>query len=438
MLKIIIEIFDKLILGKKEFFLSSILSITARAVGAFSGLLLTIVITRKYGEVDSGVFFLCLSIVTFLSMIGKVGLDDSVLKLSSVMFDKQQYDSINGLIIASYKIILFISIIILTLFYAVLPIIRQHFYHNENISTVLEILIFYSPFLSLLTIHSVFFQSMGKTIHAVLFMNVIVNSIFIFAVLTFEQRFWLLPYTLLACGGASLLLCWLIVYWQQKKLSIRRMDIKVLLASSFPHWFVAIVNQVLLWGAGILIGIWHSPDVVAHFFVSQRLTVISVFVLTAVNLVFAPQFAKLYSRKKIKELAMLSRRCTLLSITFSLPIFTIFVIFPQKVMGIFGSDFQSAWLTLTVLAIGQFVNAFTGPVNCLLAMAGYEKDLRNIAVGTMLMILTLSFIFIPTFGSIGGATATAISLIFSNIFAMLMVKVRLGFNTITGSFSNIR
>ena len=57
----------------------------------------------------------------------------------------------------------------------------------------------------------------------------------------------------------------------------------------------------------------------------------------------------------------------------ALPCFLLFVLAGDWVLLIFGEEFQVGHSTLSILSIGQFVNAMTGSVGLLLLMTSYAS-----------------------------------------------------------------
>lgn len=65
-------------------------------------------------------------------------------------------------------------------------------------------------------------------------------------------------------------------------------------------------------------------------------------------------------------------------VLFALPIVGFMLIFPERLMWLFGEQFKSGANLLRIFALGQFVNVMTGCVGYLLSMSGHERVLRNV------------------------------------------------------------
>ena len=84
----------------------------------------------------------------------------------------------------------------------------------------------------------------------------------------------------------------------------------------------------------------------------------------------------LQSRKwsgNIRELKRLTVWSVRLLLAAGLPIIAVIIIFPGKILSLFGSEYTQGALVLIILAFGQLVNIMTGSVAMLLSMTKYEK-----------------------------------------------------------------
>jgi len=154
------------------------------------------------------------------------------------------------------------------------------------------------------------------------------------------------------------------------------------------------------------------------------------FVLIAVNLVVAPKFAKAFADGRQGEVNHLSRLSSRLMLLMAVPVLLVMLLFPKFLMGLFGEGYVVAAPLLQIMAVGQFVNVFTGSVGYLLTMTSHEKDLRNVVLFSGPLAVVLAFVLTKEYGLMGAAYATAISIATQNLLAVYMVKKRLGFNTL--------
>lgn len=195
-------------------------------------------------------------------------------------------------------------------------------------------------------------------------------------------------------------------------------------------FIVLIMTQSTQWAGQIATGMYLDPEKIAFFSTAQRTAMLASFVLLAVNLVVAPKFASAFDRGASSEVNKLSLISSRLMLIFSIPVLTIMLVFPDRLMMLFGEEYIIAADLLRIMAVGQFINVVTGSVGYLLNMTGHEKDFRNVVIISGPVAIILAFILTREFGVMGAAYATAISVATQNLLAVAMVKRRLGFNTL--------
>ena len=154
-----------------------------------------------------------------------------------------------------------------------------------------------------------------------------------------------------------------------------------------------------------------SMSGVGVYKISAQLALLSIFFLGVVNTVDAPVYSRLYANKKInllKKRILIASRIALF--TTSITAMT-FIIYGESIISIiYGRAYTDAYFPLVILLIGYVLASFFGPVDTVLNMVGGEKGtLRGVLFGLTINII-LNFALIPSFGAIGAAFATSISM----------------------------
>jgi len=151
--------------------------------------------------------------------------------------------------------------------------------------------------------------------------------------------------------------------------------------------------------------------------------------LIVINFVLTPLVARLFANGNTVFLQTLITRSSRVVLLISLPATILIIILRDYILGFFGVNFMNAGSALTILCLGQLVNAFCGSVGLLLIMSGKEKfSIIGLAVGTVTNIL-LDVALIPSYGILGAAFATSFSLIVWNIVMYFYVRSRLHIKT---------
>ncbi|ALF59163.1 flippase [Psychrobacter urativorans] len=211
-------------------------------------------------------------------------------------------------------------------------------------------------------------------------------------------------------------------------------------------WLKSVIPFTLLEGVGVIntqtdivmLGIFGSATDVGLYRIASQGASITTVGLTVVAMAAMPYFARFYAQSDILKLSkvavMTARASMLLAIPFSL----LFMFYGDSILTIaFGNEFANGYSVLMVLTIIQLLNAMFGTSGRILNMTGHEQDtLKGMLVATFCNIV-LNFIFIPSYGAVGAAWATGISILIRNIMLWVMVYHRLGIDTsVFGVFHN--
>lgn len=149
--------------------------------------------------------------------------------------------------------------------------------------------------------------------------------------------------------------------------------------------------------------------------------------LVALNTTVQPKMTQLYTQKNMKEVQRISCKSAKLVFYLSLPVFIILMFFAKYVMWLYGKDFSTGALSLSIMTVGQVFNTLCGPVAQLLNATGYHRQFRNISFLGAAVSILLNFLLIPKFGIEGAAAANAISMIFWNVLGAIYIKKKFGF-----------
>ena len=196
-------------------------------------------------------------------------------------------------------------------------------------------------------------------------------------------------------------------------LSVKRgMFNRDLLNYSLPIMFMSILGTVLHWTDVIMLGYFTDPTTVGLYHPASRTAGIVRIILLSFSGIYGPLMAEMYAKRQNVEMNHLFKLVTRWITTFSLPFAILILLFPKKIMLIFGSQFLQGYPILMILVSAAFIQAVFGIGGTTLNMTGFPKmNLLNTFIACGLNI-SFNFYLIPTMGGMGAATATLITLSF--------------------------
>jgi O-antigen/teichoic acid export membrane protein len=161
-----------------------------------------------------------------------------------------------------------------------------------------------------------------------------------------------------------------------------------------------------------MLGYFTDPATVGLYHPAARTAGIVRIILLSFAGIYGPLMAEMYAKKQNLEMNHLFKLVTRWITTFSLPFAILILLFPKKIMLIFGSQFLQGYPILMILVSAAFIQAVFGIGGTTLNMTGFPKmNLLNTFIACGLNI-GLNLYLIPTMGGMGAATATLITLSF--------------------------
>ena len=414
---------------KKSFF-----AFLIKIVGAISGLIMTTLVARNLQLESSGIFFLCFSTLTVLSIFCNRGMHITYVRFISKLQSKDEWSKINSIFTKGLYSVLKVVIITSLIFFFSSNYVSLFVFNNFDNSIIIKIFSLCIPFFTISKLIGYALQGLDKTSSTVFLQNInipiffatifvigniqgIDNNLYVFSIYFFI---------------ANLMNFFVSVFlW----FTVKRSSIKIdnsedvsFMTASQPLWVLSSLTILIEFSGEILTGIFSTPSEVSFFAVANRIAMVISIVLIAINLVAAPRFAKHFYNNNLKEMRKIFYLCSKIMICVSFPVLIGIVLYSSEIMGFFGSEYVKGVIVLKILIIGQFVNVACGSVGFILNMTGHEKDMRDISVFTLIIALTSGIILIKNYGSLGAAISTSVAISSQNLIACYFVKKRLGFN----------
>nr|MDT0658477.1 oligosaccharide flippase family protein [Micromonospora sp. DSM 115978] len=194
-----------------------------------------------------------------------------------------------------------------------------------------------------------------------------------------------------------------------------------LFSFSTVSWFSSLASTGLIWVDTLMLGAFANPDI-GLYNVATRLVTIAIFVLAPINAAFGPYLAHLHHQGRAGEVRRIYGAATGWVVRLSLPAFVALLVFPEALLRLFGGAFVAGAAVTVILALGQLVNAATGPCGTVLNMSGRVKLNMADNLAALLLNVLLNLWLIPAYGIIGAAVAWAVSLAVVNVARVVQVR----------------
>lgn len=385
-------------------------------------LLIGVILARALGPEHYGVFTYALSIVTVLGIPTKAGLQALVLRETAKYHAKKQWSKLKGLLSLSNTFVTGFSLIVAigAAIYIWTQLGDEESFQHQTMLWALPLL----PLVAFGNLRGATLRGFRRIVWGQLPEAVIV-PVTLLALLTLAlllqvqltpvmaMQFQVLASAVAFAIGAMLL--WRIMPREVKD-SQNSYETKVWAVSLGPLTLFAGLKMVDTQLATVALGLLGSARDVGLFRVAVQGGNLVALGLIIVNIVLAPQVAKLHAEGQMERLQRIILRSTRAIMGISIPAFVILCFWGKQIINfVFGQQYEDASLALVIMCAGQIVNASVGSVAIVLNMTGNERrTIGGIVIG-LILNLVLSVTLIPKYGNVGAAIAYATSTAVWNI-----------------------
>ncbi len=402
------------------------ISFVLKILGAGFGFGLSVILGRLLGASDSGIYFLGFTIVLIVAAIGRLGMQSPLLRFVSANNVAGEIGKVLGV----YKKCMLFSLLGSSMLFFILFLMGEWIslaiFEKPELTSVLVIMSLSVVPLSLLTLHAQALQGLKKIVASVLVLNVIVPTVACILILFFVSGYGIdaAAWSYVFATFISLLAGWW--FWHRAIYKYRHthgsFNSGELLASSLPVMGAGMMYLAITWAPLLLLGVWESSESIGIYNAAYRVALLNVIIYGAVNTVLGPKVSELYHQGNFLALNALARKSMKLMFFLSVPILLVCVMFPEKILSIFGEGFEKGASVLMILAIGQFINTACGPVTYLLNMTGHEKLMQKNVFFCLLVGIPLSVFLIESYGVVGAAIATTTMISMQNVISIIFIK----------------
>lgn len=397
-----------------------------KIAGTILAFAFNVVLARLLGADGAGIYYLALTVVTIASLLGKVGLDNALVRFTAANASNGHWGRVAALSRKGIRFSALISGLVTVAVIALSPWLSTTVFNEPRLMWPLRLMALAIIPFSLLTLNSALLRGLKKIRDSTIVRAVAVPLISL-PLLLILGRIWDVEGAVIAYLLANSVV-WLfsISVWRRAVPYPRntegRFDTKLLIATSIPLFWIDMLNYAMSSSSTLFLGIWLDSEAVGIFGIALRTTLLMRFILESTNSIVAPKIAALYEKNDMGALGTLMRNVSISLAVVAAPLLILFFIAPHWILSMFGREFAGGAAALAILAAGQYVNVATGSVGQLLLMTGHEKVLRNNVIINAALNLALNLWLIPIYGLVGAAIANSATLAIKNLITVYLAK----------------
>jgi len=385
-------------------------------VGKGLAVILQITLGRYLGSASYGLYTLGYSIVTIALWVGRLGLDQGVLRYCALYRVRKQLGGVRRTFRYAVWIAITASTIMAIMIAAGSGMIARKFF-IPTFASVLAIFAISMPLFSFAKVAASYLQSASHMFQMSVLENLAQPAVSLLLMVA------VIGYRLGLAGAVGAFVIGMAVtagqgiYYVIQELP-RQDPAEIcndsgygsLVRYSLVMMLVGLSYQLLLRAPILLLGHLSSKAEVGLFSAGATLALSFGFASVTIVQPAMPMMVDLYEARDFVGLQRLYLNATRWTLAMVVPFFLFISLFRAEFMGLFGHDFNQGGRILLILSIGWLIYYGIGPADGLLGMTGRQNlQLGNLIVAVLLCI-TLNWIMIGRSGANGAALATSASI----------------------------
>lgn len=183
----------------------------------------------------------------------------------------------------------------------------------------------------------------------------------------------------------------------------------------------------------LILGMWVSAAQVGVYSVVAQTAAIPALILGAFTTLCTPLIGEIAAHRDLRRLELLYATVTRWTTAVTVPLFCLFAVFGEEILGLFGRRFGAGATAMVVLAFGQVVYSACGLASTILLMFGHSRTVMANTIALAVLLIGSNWLLVPHWGILGAAAAVAFSNIAIGIISLRQVRARYGVQPFTRS-----
>ena len=384
-------------------------------------------LARLLGAEQYGLCALAISAATIFAGVSALGLDSAMVRYVAMLASKRDEAGLWGALQIGIGCASCASLLMGIGLYVLARPLAENVFQEPQLVPLLQVLSLLLPFLTLSNVlvgvaHG--FKRMDYSVIAENFVRLLFRLLLVVVLAVVGLNAFQVA---IVFGLSDLAASVVLVYLLNKEFSLNRplrtgrRDLREISSYSLPLWLSGLLKKFRRNIQTILLGTLSTMAHVGVFSLVSRVNLIGRVSYRSIIASVKPVFAELFARGEWEQMGRLYKTTTRWTFMVNLPMFLMFVMYPEPILSIFGQSFLHGASALTVLACAELAIAITGTCGSIIDMTGYTKIKLANSVIWLALLLGLNFVLIPRWGVLGAAIAILVATTTVNFLRVLEV-----------------
>lgn len=395
----------------------STITFSGLVYGNVNRYLYTALLARWVGVEFLGIYSMANAIMLISEVLGKMGLETGIMRFVSRLNPDSDSEKIQKLIASALKMTIVFSLVIMVgLIISSGFIVTQILKEPPLLILVIIVFAIAIPFNALTLISAFATQGFKRLKYKTLvtqFLNptLLLGSMVMCYWFVSTESAVMAPMLITSVIGFFVMLSVLkkVSGVSNNQIAKAKFDTS-LLNYSYPLMFVTILQTFMHWMDILMLGFFTDATTVGLYHPAARTAGLLQALLLSFISIYAPMASQFHAEGERGKLADTYKLVSRWLLICAMPISAIFIIFPGKVLLLFGPEYLPSAKILVILTGATFIQALLGAAGPTLSMSGHTKLVLWNTIGAFTLNFGLNIFLIPKYGIIGAAMATLISL----------------------------
>lgn len=404
----------------------SSLLLSGRGISLGAKFVSQLLIVRYLSTADYGAWAYALSMVALLRGMSALSLDRAVARFASIYHQREEYERFFGTLLLAAGAILCTGVVFVSTLYAFPGQFQRLVGGEPGPFALLAIAIFLVPLEAIDQLMVTVFATLDRARAIFVRQHVLTPVLQLTVVLLMIAQgasaaflaFGYIAGTLLGIAIYGVLLLRILrrqgLFERARGFDVPFREIFAFAAPLMASdWLAGLIQS----SGALMLGFYHDTAEIAAFRAVVPIAVLNQLVIQSFNFLYVPSASRLFAAGDDEEINDLYWRTALWIAVLSFPVFALtFTAGTPLTVLFFGSRYESSGLILTILAVGNYAQAYLGFNGSTLKVYGKVRWAVSITLLAALVNVALSFLLIPRFGALGAAVAMSGTLVLHNVF----------------------
>jgi O-antigen/teichoic acid export membrane protein len=391
-------------------------------------LAITFVLARLLGAGEYGLYNLSLTALTVGAALAAFGLDTALIRYIAMFAHRNDEARLWGTLQIGMGATLALSLLLGGGLYALADSIAVGIFHEPALAPLLRLAGPLVPFLTLSNVIAAATQGFKKMQYATIARDVAQPLLRLILTVGLVVVGASALGALAVYGVAVAVSAAMLLYFLHRRLfSLRRApaaatrETRQIMGFAGPVFLSDLMTTFRDNIQTLLLGALNTATSVGIFSVASQMNMVGHMFQSAIATASRPIIAELYDKGEHAQMGRMYQTTTKWAVTANLPMFLTLILFPAELLSIFGKSFVAGSTALILLACAIMVDISTGQCGIILDMTGRAGWKLVNSIVRLALSLGLSALLIPTWGVLGAAAATLLTVSLINVMRMLQV-----------------